>query len=58
VVLADPGLVIAEPVNERNELEIALEESVGDSPRAWNGAKNRPNPRRVSLIAGSLLVRW
>ena len=44
VVLADPGLVEVDAVEELHELEVLVEQSVGFSPTRWcSGAMKTPN---------------
>ena len=48
VVLADPRLVVPEPVEVLDQLEILSSSSVGFSPAGWNGAMKMP--KRIRAI--------
>ena len=44
VVLADPGLVVAQMVEPLDQLHVARRgRAVGFSPTRWNGARKMPN---------------
>ena len=57
VVLADPGLVPAQPVEVVDQLQIALERQRRVLPAGWNGAMKVPNRRRSAMDSPSCAAR-
>ena len=55
-MLSDPGLVEPESVDVFDQLEVAVEESVGFSPAGWNGAMKIPKRIRVVMQSPHLVV--
>ena len=46
VVLTDPRLVVAEPVEVLDQLQVALQRQGGVLPAGWNGARKMPKRSR------------